>query len=93
MTTAARHVSTVATQALTLLNNPFVLGQAGLFAERLEREAPDDIERQVDLAYQIALSRSPTNAEAEIGGQLVDERSLVDLTHVIFNLSEFLYLR
>ena len=48
---------------------------------------------QVDLAYRIALARPPTEAEAEIGGHLVAERSLVDLTHVIFNLSEFLYLR
>ena len=93
VTTAARNVSTVATQALTLLNNPFVLGQAALFAERLEREVPNDIRGQVDLAYRIALARPPTEAEAEIGGQLVSERSLVDLTHVIFNLSEFLYLR
>jgi len=38
VTAAARHVSTVPTQALTLLNNPFVLGQARLFAERLENE-------------------------------------------------------
>ena len=93
VTTAARNVSTVATQALTLLNNPFVLGQAALFAERLEREAPNDVAGQVDLAYRIALARSPTDAEAAIGLQLVEERSLVDLTHVIFNLSEFLYLR
>ena len=93
VTTASRNVSTVATQALTLLNNPFVLGQAALFAERLEEEAPNDLAGQVDLAYRIALSRPPTEAEAEIAGQLVAERSLVDLTHVIFNLSEFLYLR
>ncbi len=93
VTTAARNVSTVATQALTLLNNPFVLGQAALFAERLEREVPNYEAGQVDLAYRIALTRAPTEAEAEISGQLVAERSLVDLTHVIFNLSEFLYLR
>ena len=93
VTTAARNVSTVATQALTLLNNPFVLGQAGLFAERLEREAPSDVAGQIDLAYRIALARPPTDAEAAIGRQLVEERSLVDLTHVVFNLSEFLYLR
>ncbi len=93
VTTASRNVSTVATQALTLLNNPFVLGQAALFAERLEEAVPNDLAGQVDLAYRIALSRPPTEAEAEIAGQLVAERSLVDLTHVMFNLSEFLYLR
>ncbi len=93
VTTAARNVSTVATQALTLLNNPFVLGQAALFAERVEREVPNDVARQVDLVYHIALTRPPTDAEAAIARQLVEEGSLVDLTHVMFNLSEFLYLR
>jgi len=93
VTTAARNVSTVATQALTLLNNPFVLGQASLFAERVQFEAGNDIPRQVDLVYQIALTRSPTDEEEAIGRQLVEERSLVDLTHVMFNLNEFLYLR
>jgi hypothetical protein len=93
VTTASRLVSTVAPQALTLLNNPFVLGQAQLFAERLEREAPNDVAGQVDLAYRIALARPPTEREAAIGLQLVTERSLVDLTHVIFNLNEFLYVR
>ena len=34
-TAAARNVSTVSTQALTLMNNPFVLNQAELFAQRL----------------------------------------------------------
>jgi hypothetical protein len=93
VTTASRNVSTVATQALTLMNNPFVLGQAELFAERLEQAAPNDMAAQIDLAYRIALTRSPTSAEMEIASELVGARSLVDLTHVIFNLSEFLYLR
>jgi hypothetical protein len=93
VTTAARNVSTVATQALTLLNNPFVLGQASLFAERVELEAWNDVPKQVDLVYEIALTRLPTPAEAVIARQLVEERSLADLTHVMFNLSEFLYLR
>ena len=93
VTAAARNVSTVPTQALTLVNNPFVLGQAQLFAERLEQEVPDDIDGQIDLGYRIALTRAPTEEEAAIARQLVDERSLVDLTHVLFNLNEFLYLR
>ena len=89
----ATEVGAVATQALTLLNNPFVLGQASLFAERVEQRAGNDVPQQVDLVYDIALTRLPTEAEAAIARQLVEEQSLVDLTHVIFNLSEFLYLR
>ena len=38
----ARNVSTVPTQALTLLNDEFVLRQAKLFADRVQEAAPDD---------------------------------------------------
>ena len=92
-TAAARNVSTVPTQALTLMNNEFVLKQADLFASRIEQEAPGDLERQIDLAYRVALTRSPTDAEMAVAKTLVDEQSLVDLTHVMLNLNEFLYLR
>ena len=93
VTSAGRNTSTVATQSLTLLNNPFVLGQARLFAEQLEKEAPNDIAQQINLAHLRALTRPPTNEEAAIARQLVEERSLEDLTHVLFNVNEFLYLR
>ena len=92
-TAAARNVSTVSTQALTLLNNPFVLNQARLLAERLEREAPGDVNQQIELAYRIALTRPPTPAEASVAAELVAGQSLVDFTHVMLNLNEFLYLR
>ena len=92
-TAAARNVSTVATQALTLMNNEFVLNQAELFAKRLENEAPNDIDKQIELAYRIALSRSPSVDETAVAKDLVVDRSLSDLTNVILNLNEFLYLR
>ena len=75
------------------MNNEFVLSQAALFADRLRQEAPDDLDRQIDLAYRIALTRSPTGNEAAVAKTLVTEQSLVDLTHVMLNLNEFLYLR
>ena len=86
-------MSTVSTQALTLLNNPFVLNQAELFAARLEREAPGDVDAQIERAYLIALTRKPTEAELAIARDLVAGQSLVDFTHVMMNLNEFLYLR
>ena len=75
------------------MNNQFVLRQAELFAKRLQEEAPGDLEQQIELAYQIALTRTPTADEAAVAKSLVAEQSLVDLTHVILNLNEFLYLR
>jgi len=93
VTAAARNVSTVPTQALTLLNNPFVLRQARRFAERLQEEVPDDVDAWIDRAYRIALSRPPTEEESAIALELVESGSLIDLTHVMLNLNEFLYLR
>jgi hypothetical protein len=93
ITAGARNVSTVPTQALTLLNDPFVLRQAQIFADRVRQEAGDDPARTVDLAYRIALTRPPTDAERALALDLLRTRSLVDLTDVLFNLNEFVYMR
>jgi hypothetical protein len=89
----ARSVSTVPTQALTLLNDPFVLRQAELFAERVRKTAGDDPASEVDLAYRIALTRPPTPTELVLAVDTVRNHSLVDLTHVLVNLNEFVYMR
>ena len=90
---APRNVTTVPTQALTLLNNDFVLRQAKLFADRVKEAAPDDPAKQIDVAYRIALARSPTAKELAVAADLVKNHSLADLTDVLLNLSEFLYIR
>jgi hypothetical protein len=93
LTAAQRNISTVPTQALTLLNNPFVLRQAELLAQRIMSQAPDDLARQIDLGYQYALGRPATDLEKSLAMTTVKGKSLVDFTHVLLNLSEFLYMR
>jgi hypothetical protein len=93
LTAAARNVSTVPTQALTLLNNPFVLREAELLAERIRNEEPENVARQIDLGYQFALGRPATELEKSLAMEKVKAGSLVDFTHVLLNLSEFLYMR
>jgi hypothetical protein len=93
LTAAQRNISTVPTQALTLLNNPFVLRQAELLAQRITSQAPDDLARQIDLGYQYALGRPATDLEKSLAMATVKGKSLVDFTHVLLNLSEFLYMR
>lgn len=61
-THGAREVTTVATQALFLLNNDFVLRQANSAAERLAASIEGD-EQRVRHAYQQVLSRAPTPEE------------------------------
>jgi hypothetical protein len=92
VTAGARHVSTVPTQALTLLNNPFVLSQADFFAARVKQEASDP-ESQVKLAYRMALARPATATEIRIGADLITKQSLMSFAHVVLNLDEFLYMR
>jgi hypothetical protein len=89
----ARNVSTVPTQALTLMNNAFVQRQAQMLAERLRKEAGADTGRQVDLAYRLALTRPPTAKERSLAVEMIAAASLEDFTNVMLNLSEFLYTR
>ena len=93
LTAAARTTSTVPTQALMLLNDPFVLRQAQLFADRVRTAAGNDPHNQVELAYEIALTRPPTPTERDVALDAVTKHTLVDLTHVLLNLNEFVYLR
>jgi len=88
-----RNVSTVPTQALTLLNDEFVLRQSKLFADRVEEAAPGDATKRIEMAYRIALSRPPREDEARLAADFLKKRSLADFTHVLLNLNEFLYVR
>jgi len=58
-----RNISTVAPQALALLNNDFVHGMSKAFAERVQREGGSDSATQIDRAWWLALSRAPSEGE------------------------------
>ncbi len=68
-----RDVTTVPTQALFMMNSPFVIEQADLMARRLFAAVPDDDEQRLDLAYRIAYSRHPTQQETAAGLQYLAE--------------------
>jgi len=65
VTCEKRAVSTVPTQALTMLNNEFMLIQAAHFAERVMKEAGKDQHEQVKAMYRIAFSREPNQKELD----------------------------
>ena len=54
-----RRGSTVASQALLMLNSEWILAQAERTAGRLRDEAGTDLARQVDLAYRLVFARHP----------------------------------
>jgi hypothetical protein len=62
-----RRDSTVATQALHLMNNGMVHHLAEQFALRVTREAGSDPVKQIERVYLIALSRFPSSEEKHIG--------------------------
>jgi hypothetical protein len=62
-----RRESTVAPQALHLLNNGMVYRLAGYFAERVRCEAGSEPARQVERAYLLALGRFPNAEEQQVG--------------------------
>ena len=85
--------STIAPQALLLMNNNFLLVQARRFAERLRREAGDDLEAQVDRAFHLALGRAPSKVETAKAIIYVKDgqNRLEEFCQALFNLNEFVY--
>ena len=61
-----RDVTTVAPQALALLNNHFVHEQSENMANRLYEEVGNDPRRQIERAWQYAFARAPADEELEI---------------------------
>ncbi|MBX9583271.1 MAG: PSD1 and planctomycete cytochrome C domain-containing protein [Gemmataceae bacterium] len=101
-----RAATTVAPQALAVLNDPLVRARAKDFADRLLKDAADDGD-VVRRAYELALSRPPRDAEAAAGVAFLaartkaragrDEpdprrRAAADFAQVVFGLNEFLYV-
>ena len=85
--------STVAPQALLLMNNAEVLVQAKHFAQRVAVEAGASADAQVDRAFELALSRKPHGEERARALAFLESTptGLVDLCQTLFNLNEFLY--
>jgi cytochrome c553 len=73
MVTGARDTTTVAPQALYLLNDPFVETQSRALAERLQRQEGLNEAQRIDLAYRLALGRSATTVETGRAAEYVAE--------------------
>ena len=90
----AREQTTVSTQALLLLNNAFVRGQAERFSQRLTTPMKRDPREMVEEAYWLTLSRPPTEHELELSVQLLagQDQTVANFCHILFTLNEFLYV-
>jgi hypothetical protein len=91
VSTPKRFSTLTALQALTMLNNPFVLRQAEHFAARL-RKASDDPKRQIHEAFRLAFCRRASEQEVDRLLAYRDQHGLANMCRLIFNLNEFLFV-
>jgi len=86
-----RNVSNVPAQALTLLNDPFVIEQATNWAEQPQASKAPRAER-LDGLYRTAFGRPPTVQEQNDALAFLDAQTWADLCHVFMNTKEFLFI-
>jgi uncharacterized protein DUF1553/uncharacterized protein DUF1549/cytochrome c len=107
-TVGRRNVSNVPAQALILMNDPFVVEQARLWARKMLGDQGKTPEQRVERMYLEAFSRPPTEVETRAvlaflssqahehgvadGQHASDERVWADLAHVIYNAKEFVFI-
>ena len=108
VTQGRRDVSNTPAQALALLNDPFVLQQADVWASRLVTRTSDTLDSRIDFMLETALSRHPSAEErvafAQVAVQLAELHQLPtgelllshavwkDIAHAVFNQQEFIYV-
>ena len=92
-----RSESILATQALFLLNDPFVHAQAKALAQRLATETADPDARMRHL-YRLILGRPPTSREVDIGRDMLRQAPPPNYNawerycHLLLCTNEFLYV-
>jgi hypothetical protein len=101
----ARQESTVAPQALALLNSPFVLDLAGKLAKRVRPSTETSLGDAIDFAYRVTFSRPATDderkrmadfvksqAEARDGDSNAEALAMRDFCHLLLCMNEFVYV-
>ena len=96
-----REVTTVATQALFLLNSPFILEQSDGVAARVLASSESEAGRRVDLMYRLILARPAADHERGRAVEFItnfqsnktgsDQPAWSALAQVLFSSAEFRY--
>jgi hypothetical protein len=97
-TMGRRNISNVPTQALALLDDPLVIEQAAVWADRICKEIAS-ADKRIDRMYLEAFGRFPDASERAGAHAFIDhDASLeqrqcwVDFAHVLFNTKELIYI-
>jgi len=86
-----RQSSTVAPQALTLLNGDLATTAAQALASRLASECGNDRAALIIRAFQLTLQRLPSPEESAIALRLPASRLAPELARILLNTNEFAY--
>ena len=86
-----RSSSVTPLQALALLNDRFAVRQSEHLAERLKK-ASDDPPSRIRLAYELTLSRPPSEAEARALAGYAAKHGLPNACRLLLNCNEFLFV-
>lgn len=87
-----RTVTTTPLQALSLLNNFFVLRLSEYCAERVRQEAGHEPDQQIERVWKLTLGRAPDATEAIASRKLVEQHGLPALCRGLFNVNEFILI-
>ncbi len=88
-----RPVTTIAPQALTLLNSRLASDAAQALAARVKREAGSDHEAQVARAYMLVFARSPDTEERRLAREFLGGgEALASYCRALLNANEFIYI-
>ena len=91
MITGRRNVTVTALQALSMMNNPFVLRHCEHLAQRVTALSATT-EGRVEAMHKLTLGRSPSIAESELLSDYVAKHGLANAARVLFNSAEFMFL-
>src|SRR5262249_44225136 len=87
-----RYTTTVPTQALGMLNGEFTNEQAVALAQRLQREALNDVEAQVQRAIRLTTGRRAPVEELRRDCEFARCAGLLQYCLMLLNANEFVYL-
>lgn len=91
MNSAVRNQTLTAPQALVMLNDAFILKQAGYTAIRLT-SVQQNLSDQIQSLHTLALGRSPQPEEMTTLTRFAEEHGLASLARLVFNLNEFMFV-
>jgi Protein of unknown function (DUF1553) len=78
-------------QALTMLNHSFTLAMADALAERVKREAPQNLSAQARRAFALSFQRRPTAEEEREALELIKAHGWRAFGRALLNANELLY--